>query len=233
MRTKVSGGFLLLAVVVAPLRAQAPKYPALSEYLMAPDAELALALSAAPESVSSHATVKVLTRNGYQVARTGDNGFTCLVLRGWAAPAFTPANQRGLVYESRLRAPICFDPVASRAVLPLQEFKARLGLAGRDPDTIAREVSLAYAQGRLPRMESVAFAYMLSADQWLGERAQAWHPHLMVYAPYYSNAMLGGNPFGGPLPFVNDDEGTPFTVIVVRVAGDLAIAAGEAAHRHP
>src|SRR3989449_1706993 len=48
--------------------AQGPKYPPLSEYMMAPEAEVALARSAAPEKVSAHATVKILTTSGYKVA---------------------------------------------------------------------------------------------------------------------------------------------------------------------
>lgn len=199
--------------------AQSPPYPPLSEYLMERDAEIALARSAAPQHISSHATVKVLTPAGYQIAAQGDNGFTCLVLRGWSAPTFTPAPARLSVYDAKLRAPICFDPVASRTVLPFQELRTRLGIERKDPDAIAREVTTAYGTGRLPKMEGVAFAYMWSPNQYLGPEAGAWHPHMMIYAPYYTNAMLGGNPFAGSMPFVNDDEGTPFTVIVVAVDG--------------
>jgi hypothetical protein len=44
----------------------------------------------------------------------------------------------------------------------------------------------------------------------------------MVYAPYYENPMLGGNPFGAPLPQVSDDAGTPFSVVVIPVDRSLA-----------
>src|SRR3989441_4727153 len=54
--------------------AQGPKYPPLSDYMMAQEAEVALARSAAPEKVSAHATVKILTTSGYKVAAQGDNG---------------------------------------------------------------------------------------------------------------------------------------------------------------
>ena len=46
---------LLTGVNTAPLWAQNSKYPPLSEYLMSSDAEIALARSAAPDSVSAHA----------------------------------------------------------------------------------------------------------------------------------------------------------------------------------
>ena len=48
----------------------------------------------------------------------------------------------------------------------------------------------------------------------------------MVFAPYFENAMVGGNEFGSPLPQVSDDAGTPFTVVVIPVDHDLAITAG-------
>ena len=94
----------------------------------------------------------------------------------------------------------------------------------KEPDAIAREVTMAYAQGRLPKMEALAFAYMWSAHQHLGPGG-AWHPHMMVYTPYYTNAMLGGNDRYGPLPFVGDDEGTQFAVTVMRVHDSSAIGA--------
>ncbi len=129
--------FLVATLDAATLLAQSPKYPPLGEYMMTPEAESALAKSAAPENVSAHATVKMLTAAGYKVATQGDNGFVCIVMRGWGAPTFTPAPLRDLVYYSKLRAPICFNPVASRTVLPLQELRARLGMEGKTPDQIA------------------------------------------------------------------------------------------------
>jgi hypothetical protein len=55
----------------------------------------------APEDISGHATVKILTPSGYKVAAQGDNGFVCLVMRGWAAPTFTPVQPRELVYYAK------------------------------------------------------------------------------------------------------------------------------------
>jgi len=221
--------FLMLVSLLASLDAvavwaQGPKYPPLSEYMMAPEAEVALARSAAPEKVSSRATVKILTTSGYKVAAQGDNGFVCIVMRGWAAVTSATAAERDLVYYAKLRAPICFDPVASRTVLPLQELQAKLGMEGKGPDQIATDVQAAYAKGTLPRMEAVAFAYMFSADQDLGPGFGAWHPHMMVYTPYYENSMLGGNEVDSGLPVVGD-SGTPFAVTVIPVDDRLAAKA--------
>jgi hypothetical protein len=48
---------------------------------------------------------------------------------------------------------------------------------------------------------------------------------MMVFTPYYENSMLGGNEFGGTLPFVSDDAGTPFAVTVIPTDDELARSA--------
>jgi hypothetical protein len=148
-----------------------------------------------------------------------------MVMRGWAAPTYTPTQFRNLVYDATVRAPICFDPAASRTVMPYYELRSKLGMEGKTPDQIAESVQAAYVTGKLPKRESVSFAYMWSADQSLGPGIGAWHPHMMIFAPYYENSMLGGNEFGHALPQVSDDAGTPFTVVVIPVDHSLAIRA--------
>jgi hypothetical protein len=214
---------LALTAAASAAEAQSRRYPPLNEYMMPQAAEISLARSAAPEGVTSRATVKVLASSGYTVAVSGDNGFTCMVLRGWAAPTYTPAQVRDFVYDANIRAPICFDPVASRAVMPYYELRSQLGMQGQSPDQIAQGVQSAYATGRLPKRDAVSFAYMWSAEQYLGSGIGHWHPHLMIFAPYYDNAMLGGNAFGSPMPGLSDDAGTPFAVVVVPVDHALSI----------
>jgi hypothetical protein len=212
-------------VATAPAFAQTATYPPLHDYMMPKDAEVALAKSAAPANISDHASVKILTDAGYQMLHSGDNGYVCMVLRGWAAPTYTPVQVRGLVYDPTVRAPICFDPLAVRMVLPYYELRSRLGSEGKTPDQIAEAIQAAYAKGELPKRDTVSFGYMWSADQNLGPGAGHWHPHIMVFAPYYDNAWLGNNPFGSPLPQVTDDAGTPFTVVVIPVDMNLAVKA--------
>jgi hypothetical protein len=222
----IAGTAILVSIVVMPGHAQiAAQYPPLTDYLMPRDAEIALAKSAAPANISGRATVKVLTASGYQVASEGDNGFVCMVMRGWSAPTYTPAQFRDFVYDAKIRAPICFDSGASRTVMPYYELRSKLGIEGKNPDQIAEGVQAAYVKGKLPRRDGVSFAYMWSADQNLGTGIGAWHPHMMVFAPYYQNSMVGGNEFGSPFPQVSDDAGTPFTVVVIPVDHTLAVKA--------
>jgi hypothetical protein len=224
MRNALIGMVLLVSIQIT-VRGQSPKYPPLSQYMMPQEAEISLARSAAPTNISDPATIKVLTTAGYQVVREGDNGFVCMVLRGWSAPTYTPAQFRDLVYDPAVHAPICFNPVAARTVLPYYEMRSKLAMEGKTPEQIADGLQTAYVKGILPKRDEVSFAYMWSADQYLAPGIGHWHPHMMVFAPYYENSMLGGNEFGLPLPIVTDDGGTPFAVVVIPVDDKLAIKA--------
>jgi len=217
---------VLVALGATGTKAQEAKYPPLSEYMMPQAAEVALAKSAAPQAISDRATIGFLTTSGYQTVHEGDNGFVCMVMRGFTgAPTFTPVQIRALItYDAKTRAPICFNPQAVRTVLPYYELRTKLGLEGKTPDQIAEGVQAAYAKGEIPKRTEVSFAYMWSADQVLGS-AGHWHPHMMVYLPYYENSMLGNNEVPGMLPFVSDDAGTPFAVGIIAMDDKMAIKA--------
>lgn len=223
-RFKFSSVVLVLVFSAIETLAQEMKYPPLSEYMMAQDAEVALAKSAAPADISDHATIKVFTSSGYRVVHQGDNGFVCIVMRGFTgAPTFTPLPVRAAItYDSKTRAPICFDPQAARIVLPYYEFRNRLGLEGKTPEQIAEAVQAAYISGKIPQRHEVSFAYMWSADQVLGPFGH-WHPHMMVFAPNYVNTMIGGNQDAHHLPAVGDDSGTALAVITIPVEDSLAV----------
>ena len=77
------------------------KYAPFSEYAMPREAEIALAQSAAPERISGRATIKILTRNGFETVTKGDNGFVCMVLRSWSG-----APDPETTYYAKLRSPI-------------------------------------------------------------------------------------------------------------------------------
>jgi hypothetical protein len=218
---------VLMLLASAAARAQSPKYAPLGEYLMEPAAEIALARSAAPDTVSGPATIKVLTPQGFKVAVEGKNGFVCLVLRGWGAPTYSPAPLRDYVYVADLRAPICFDPVSARTMMPYYELRHKLGMEGKGPDEIARGIEAAYVKGALPKVDRASIAYMFSADQYLGPHLGHGFifPHLMLFLPDYDNAMLGSNDRRSGLPFLSDDSGTPFAVTIVPMDKAFAVKA--------
>jgi hypothetical protein len=83
----------------------------LDQYLASDrDGEIALARSAAPESISRDAEVMVLGKHGYETAVKGKNGFVCLVQRSWTAGIDDPD-----FWNPKLRAPICFNPPAAQS----------------------------------------------------------------------------------------------------------------------
>jgi len=223
MQTRTIALVAALAVSASAAGAQQSKYPPVERYLMPRDAEIALARTGAPANISEHATIKVLTKTGFTVAHQGDNGNVCMVMRGFSARTYTPAQFRDIVYDPTIHAPICFTAPAAKTALPYYELRTTFALAGKDPDQIAAALKTAYANGTLPHREAATFAYMWSAHQHLGSGIDAWHPHLMIFVPGYQNTMVGGNPFGSPLPQVSDDAGTPFTVVVVPVDDKLAV----------
>src|SRR5260370_17410866 len=71
----------------AQSKTQYPSMAALNEYLM-PDrnAEIALARSAAPDSISHDAKVLVLGPHGYETPVEAKNGFVCVVDPAWMGP---------------------------------------------------------------------------------------------------------------------------------------------------
>ncbi|MGA7622053.1 MAG: hypothetical protein WCA91_00610, partial [Candidatus Acidiferrales bacterium] len=83
-------------------------------YLMDRDAEIAMARSAGPNSVSSGAKVLVLGRHGYETAVEGKNGFVCLVGRSWDLPKNNPA-----FWDPKIHGPICLSAPGARSFLPI------------------------------------------------------------------------------------------------------------------
>ncbi len=128
------GAFALVAVLGVSKQARAQEiktpYPSmapLDQYLIAGrDAEIALARSAAPESISNDAEIMVLGRQGYQTAVKGKNGFVCMVWRSWSGGSNDPE-----FWNPKLRAPICLNPPAARFNLPITAKRTELVLAGQ------------------------------------------------------------------------------------------------------
>jgi hypothetical protein len=130
----------------------------LDQYLMEDLAsEIALARSAAPESISRDAEVLVLGRHGYETAMKGKNGFVCIVQRSWTAPIDDPD-----FWNPKLRAPICFNGAPARSYLPRTIEKTDLILAGRTKAQMMEAIVAAIDKKELPMMEPGAMFYMLS-----------------------------------------------------------------------
>ena len=111
----------LFAAVIASVSLEAraqetaasyPKMAPVDQYLMADrDAEISMARSAAPPSISADAEVMVLGRRSYETVVKGTNGFVCLVERSWMSPFDFPQ-----FWNPKMRGHICFNPPAVRSI---------------------------------------------------------------------------------------------------------------------
>ena len=206
MKRKISSSFvaqglvLLAALGLASIgQAQDSKtpYPSVApidQYLMTEDAEIALARSAAPPSLSADATILVLTTHGYDVASKGTNGFTCMVERGWDAP-FDQAD----FWNPKIRAPVCYNAQAVRTVLPYCIERTHLVLAGMTTAQMHATIEKDVADKLLLSPSAGAMSYMMSKNQCLGDGGTHWHPHLMFHVARTDAAAWGANYDGSPI----------------------------------
>ena len=177
-----------------------PSMAPLDQYLMENrNSEIALARSAAPESISRDAEVMVLGRHGYETAIKGTNGFVCMVERSWTAPIDDPG-----FWNPKGRAPICLNAAAARTYLPRTIKKTDLILAGRTKAQMVEAVAAAVDKEELPPMELGAMCYMLSKQGYLGDPVGHWHPHLMFFVSQPDPAAWGAGLTGSPILAFND-----------------------------
>jgi hypothetical protein len=186
----------------------------LEQYLMNASAEIALARSAAPAAVSVKATILTLTPQGYQTAVNGTNGFTCLVERSWTAPFDSPE-----FWNSKIRAPVCYNPAASKSIVPYTLRRTKLALDGRSKAQMLEEVRAAVAHKEIAEPEPGAMSFMMSRDQYLGDAQGHWHSHLMFHVPKATAASWGANLPGSPvvLDAAHPEVPEPQTVFFVPV----------------
>jgi hypothetical protein len=199
----------LAAADATPYERMAP----LEQYLMPPAAEIALARSAAPAAISDKATVLALDSTGYQTAVRGTNGFTCLVERSWMAP-FESTD----FWNAKIRAPVCYNPAASRSILAYTLRRTKFALAADSKERILEEVRAALARNELPSPELGAMSFMMSKDMYLGDDVGHWHSHLMFHVPKVAGASWGANLPGSPVILDDREVAEPQTIFMVPVS---------------
>jgi hypothetical protein len=197
-------------------RAQVDKTPypvraPLEQYLI-PDenAEIALARSAAPASISDAAEVMALRRDGYATAVKGSNGFVCIVERSWANTTNDPQ-----FWNPKVRAPHCFNSPAAKTFLPIFLMKSNLVLAGKSRAEIASAVAAAIEKKELPALAPGTMVYMMSKQQYLNDDGMSWHPHVMFFVSGDSEKSWGANLPGSPVMAAYDPEQRATTFFVL------------------
>jgi len=230
-----------LFVVMALLAAANPSaqdrkpapYPVMApveQYTIASrEAEIALARTAAPPSISAAADVLVLGRRGYETAVKGTNGFVCFVERSWTA-----GFEEREFWNPKLRAPNCFNPPAVRSVLPQYIERTQWVLAGLTKSQMVEKAKSAFESHRFTAPEPGSFSFMLSKEGYVSDEAEGpWLPHVMFFVPSGQGATWGAGLEGSPV--FGSDLG-PFepTVLFVPVRrwSDGSPGPAAADHRH-
>jgi hypothetical protein len=164
--------------------------------LLARDLETRLAVNALPKELRDGAAVLVLESNGYVKVRSGTNPFTCIVSR-----------RGGNFY------PVCFDEEGTRTILPAFADDAVFRMKGSTEQEIEQRLAEGFEQGRYRPPSRPGIAYMLSPATYMmnSEKLARTPPHTMFYAPFLTNADIGG--ILGKTAFV--DRPGPHGMIIV------------------
>ena len=229
--------FALLVVLGTAYQAMAqnaaahdPKMAPIDQYLMTDRAaEIALARSAAPESISRDAGVMVLGRHGFETAVKGKNGFVCIVGRSWTSAADAD------FWDPKVRVPMCVNAAAARSYLLRLTKETEWGLAGRTQAQMTESITAAIAKKELPPMEPGAMCYMMSKQGYGGDSSPHWPSHLMFFYTDADLASWGANLPGSPVVGVNDpvvEHLTQFVIAVERWSDGTEYREGSVAEHH-
>lgn len=191
--------------------------------LMERQREIALALSACPQSQADKAAVYVLEKSGYVKVRESQNGFTAIV---------------GHTFPNSVD-PQCMNAEAARTHLPPMLKIAELRAQGTSSEEIRRIMAEAYANGSFPKPAGLAIDYMLSKENLVPNfkgGVSPYPPHVMFFVPGITNAELGADvtlgPDGNPhAPAFVVNEGTPQAIIIVNSEAHAGPGNG-AEHNH-
>jgi hypothetical protein len=201
--TVVAAAASALAATILTLgssRAAEPEFAGLLTDMPA-EQQIQLAMSAAPSEISRHATILVLQSAGYVVARSGTNGFTCLVERQ---------------YLETLE-PSCYDAEGSATTLQARLYLEELRAAKVSEADIESRIGERYKTGVFQAPRKPGLVYMLSTrnrvyNDRTGKIIRV-PPHLMFYVPYATQKDFGA--FAGPhVPYVVL-EGRPDAYLIV------------------
>jgi hypothetical protein len=186
---------------------------ALAAAVLLPDrqAEIALARSAAPGSISGQAEVMVLGRDGYKTAVKGTNGFLCIVERSWGQ-----STNEAEFWNPKMRAPHCFNAQAASSFAPIYLMKTKLVLAGKTKAEIAQAIQSGLDAKELPSLQPGAMAYMMSKQQYLNDHGKNWLPHVMFFSPGDLTKSWAADDPNSPVMVANDPQ-ERVTILLVPV----------------
>ncbi len=206
-----------------------PKMAPIEQYLMTDrGAEIALARSAAPESISRDAEVLVLRRHGFETAVKGTNGFVCVVARSWTSAPDAD------FWNPKVRVPMCVNAQAARSYLLRVTKETGWIQAGQTKAQLTETIAAALARKELPPMEAGAMCYMMSKQGYGGDSAPHWPSHLMFFYSDTDPAIWGANLPGSPVVSVADprEHLTQFVIPTHRWSDGTEELPSSASHVH-
>ncbi len=181
---------------------------------MPAELETDFALSSLPPYVRNGATVYLLDpEKGYFVARQGKNGFICFLLRtDWESGEFRPD----------FASSISYDAEGAKTIFPVYEDVEAMRASGKfTAPQLKDTISARFARGFYKAPARPGISYMLAPIMraYVGEGSSRHletfsMPHYMFYAPYITEADIGGNSTSGG-PMILGDGKDPHGYIIV------------------
>jgi len=111
-----------------------------------------LALSGSPEHLRAAATLYIFGKNGFEKARTGTNGFTCLL------------NRDAFFYGVPQFKPTCWDRVGATTYLPVMLKTGEMLAHGQSFEAIKAAIDAGFANSTFRAPDAGGVAYMLAGD---------------------------------------------------------------------
>ncbi len=184
--TSIAGVLVVAALSSSASTQDRPQEPAREVHLVDASSprerQIELALSAAPLEVSSKASVYILGPKGYEKARDGTNGFSCLIERSFSGKTQTSS------------APACFDAEGSGSIMVAYLRREELRAEGKSEAEIKVDIAKGYNEGRF-KVPGPGFLYMMSNENYVynpeSRKSGFVAPHLMFYAPYKTAKDVG------------------------------------------
>jgi hypothetical protein len=198
-------GVLSMCVLPSIAAAQVPfdQLPKVWDASVPRDEQISIALSAGPKGIRDKATVYVLGPNGFEKAREGTNGVSCLVGRHFTKSGETTVE------------PECYDAEGSRTLLLADLHREELRVKGTPEGEIEPDIKNGFKDGQFKAPSKPGVRYMLSSDNRLGPTADGGTvyvpPHFMFYAPYMTGKDLG---YDSVAPFLVQ-PGEPYATMIV------------------
>ena len=183
--------------------------------------ETQFALSALPPALRDQAIVFLLDpKKGYQLARQGTSGITCLVQRTvWEMADF----------RNDIFIPLCYDAVGTKTYAKVMMDAAALRAQGMSPVALKAEIENRYRNKAYKAPEKAGLSYMVApVFRTAGPPDMKIHtmpmPHLMFYAPNVTNEDIGAVPnLSRPssllYPFI-DKQGIAEQSYVIQLIGE-------------